>query len=218
MAIALVSHVAKTTSGTTAGIDTTGATFLVVAVGYISTGASSGTPVLSDSNSNTWVRIANGLVANASVDLQVCLNPTVGAGHTFTVSAAGAPSFCVAAFSGTATDFQCGRAVNNSTASGTSVQPGSVTPTRDNCALVAALAYRDTTTVSVNSSFTITDQNPFASGIAIGCVLAYRVETTATAVNPTFSWTNAVGATAMQIEVQPPPTGGGGGGGAWAFA
>jgi hypothetical protein len=80
--------------GTSASIDTTGAT-LLVAVGV----ADSGTPSISDSKGNTWTpltQVGGGFPTYHRCRLYYVQNPTVGTGHTFTVSGTNA-SACFAA-------------------------------------------------------------------------------------------------------------------------
>jgi hypothetical protein len=115
-------------AATTAAINTTGASLIVVAVGFDTADTAS----LTDSQSNTWTALtaqANG----GKVQLLYVANPTTSASHTFT---SGAQSFgkaiIVAAFSGTTAspfDAQNGAASNN---------PGTVTNTGAGQLLVGA--------------------------------------------------------------------------------
>src|SRR5919108_202216 len=112
MAIALVANVSRATGGTTAGIDTTGATVIVLSCGYIATGASNDPrPNVSDSNSNAWIYFDPLVNGNGAVAIFVAINPVVGSGHTFTCTG-GLPSFEVAAFSGTHASFPLGPSSN----------------------------------------------------------------------------------------------------------
>ncbi len=203
MAYALVANTSKSTSGTSAAIDTTGATLLVVVAGYLASGASSTNfPTVSDSKSNTWNLINLRSNNTAAVAIFYAFGTSVGSGHTFTCTG-GLPSFCVAAFSGSHTSFVHGI----STGAGgtvTSLQPGSITPALNNCLLIAGMAYRDNTTISVNGGFTITNQEIFQSGTAVGSALAYLIQTSAAAANPQFSWTNSVVANAQMVVLRTP--------------
>lgn len=206
MAIALVSHVAKTTPGTSGAISTTGATLLVAAAGY--TAASSiAFPNISDNQSNNWglpyIPGNNGGSNTGTIALWFVSSPTTAASHTFTCGGSGFESLCVAAFSGTPTTFTVDSPGASSGATGTSLQAGSVTPSVDNSLLIAALAFRVAATVSIDSGFTITDQNPFSSGVAVGTALAYLIETSAAAQNPTWSWTGSAIANAILVSFRP---------------
>lgn len=215
MAISLISHVAKTASGTSAGINTTGANLLVF--GASGTGS---VPTLTDSNSNVWLQLVSHVAAsNRIATLAIAqLAATVGAGQTFTTSPAPAPSSCIAAFALTTPLLALANARNGAT-SVTSLAPGSLTSVSTNCLAIAFLAYRDTTTVTINDGFTILDQNPFISGTAVGSCLAYKILSSTGTVNPTFSWTNASDASAVTLLFGEPNSGGGGSaGGSYAFA
>lgn len=200
MAIALVSNISRHGTGTTGSIDTSGASLLTAAVGWTTT---SGAFVLTDSKSNVWMPFGGTTATFTSSHLTfyVCFQPTVGSGHTFTIG--GASSVCVAAFSGTATAFSFDNGRAND-ANSTSVQAGSITPSVNNCLVIAAIAYRDTTALSINGGFTITNQEAFISGSAVGSGLAYLVQTTATAANPTWSWTNTALSSSLITAFQSP--------------
>lgn len=215
MAFALVSNVARATGGANGGtsgaIDTTGATLLVLIIGDANVQLQS----VSDSKGNVWNQaVASPLDANVQSSIWFACGPglSVGAAHTFTVNRAGTfPTFCVAAFSGSATDFVNSNNNNKATTAGaTSLQAGSVTPSKNNCLVIAAIGYRDTTALAINGGFIITDQCPFIGATAIGSGLGYLIQTTAAAANPTWSWTNSVGAAATIAYFQVPPASGGG--------
>ena len=175
MSIAFVASVAAS-SGTTGTMDTTGANFLVV---VIADQDSLDTNGVSDSKSNTWVQLTV-YPSPHGVCIFYSVNPTVGTLHTFTISGATFASIAAAAFSGVhATaplDQQAG-------ASGT--QSGSVTPSENN-ELVIAGAYSDgANPTSADGGFT-TPNAANVSGNHAGYGLAYLIQTTAAAANP--SW------------------------------
>lgn len=226
MAIALVSSVSKQSTGsggagTTSAIDTTGSTLLVLAAGYIVSSTNTAPlPTVSDSKSNIWqvVNMSAPGAGAGQLALFAAINPTVGSGHTFSCTV-GFSSVAVAAFSGTHATFPTGSSRGASSTTNTSLATGSLTPPINNTLLIAALAYRDTTTVSISGGFTIAEQQPFASGSANGVVLAYLIQTSAAAANPSFSWTNSSSADGAVLAVfQPPVSGGSGGASAYGFA
>ena len=194
---AAIAHVVSTTAGasapgttvTTSSVDTTGANLLVVAVSYY---GSANDPTLSDSKGNTWTgltaRESNG--TSPAVRLYWCKPTSVGSGHTFTAAQAGSfPVVSMSAFSGAATspyDQESGTAVATGS---TSYQPGSITPSENNCVLVTGVATAGTSH-SVNSSFNATATDNLASN-HIGGGIAYKIQTTAGAENPTWSWTTS---------------------------
>lgn len=196
MTWALISNVAAgSTTGdnvTTAAMDTTGANFLVLSLSYLT--AQSVT--ISDSKGNTWTprTAANGNLSSSR--LYYVEAPTVGTGHTFTAtSTGGVPSIAVAAFSGGAAsasyDVENGA---GSSVGATSLQVGNVTPTTDNQVLITGLALEGawSFTPTIDLSFTITNNVDLVGGQHFGVNLAYLIETTAAAKNPTWSWGSSV--------------------------
>jgi hypothetical protein len=189
MAIALVVNTEfaspNTNGGTTGAIDTTGATLLVVHVSDVD-----GTGTISDSKGNTWLTGRAGLGLGPYSAIYYAENPTVGSGHTFTVTiAAGkSPNMQVMAFSGTAIASVKDQSNGASTGSPQStLQPGSVTPTEDNELVVTGAAYGDlTATTPTISGYTISDWQEQQNSAHFGGAAAYAVQTTATATNPTW--------------------------------
>lgn len=178
---------------TTGSIDTSTATLLVMAVTSLS---SQGAPTASDSKGNTW----NSMTFIASTSLRVTVFYAfakgggaldVGSGHTFTSTrSSGFQSVNVAAFPGGNTTAPFGaESAGGSTAGATTVQPGSLTPSEDNMLLIAACGGgTPANPFSVDSPFTIAVQND--GGVDnFPSALAYSIQTTATARNPTFTLT-----------------------------
>jgi hypothetical protein len=212
-AIALIAG-SRTTAGSTTGnnitttaIDTTGANLIVVGSAYLKNG-----PItVTDSKSN-GAPTALTLQAGASIqEVRIYywhLPASVGAGHTFTITSSGkVPSICVAAFSGvkasSPVDQQSG--VGTGAGSGTSVQPGSLTPSEDNC-LVISCANFFGTNGSINDSFD-SSTTPAVGGQHFGILMGDKIQTTATAVNPTTSWTTSAEKTAAMVVFKAEPTG-----------
>jgi hypothetical protein len=197
MSISLVAHAVAGSSDnndvTTPGINTTGANFLVIAVGSFATGA---VPIVSDSKSNSWTQLTNYQSGNIRITMFWSSPTTVGAAHTFTANGTSIfPSICVAAFSGaTASPFDT-QTGNNGGSSITSIQPGSLTPAGSNELIITALGQElSAGTFSVDSGFTITDQIGWSSGNYFGTGLAYLVQGSAAAENPTWSWPSSANA------------------------
>lgn len=159
---------------TTGSIDTTGADLIVVSSSTYSGGA-----VLTDSKSNTWQSLTL-YGTTVQVQLFYVLNPTVGTGHTFTLTAAGKyPGISVAAFSGV-DSFDSSSGAN-------AAQPGSISPAGDNEVFVTGLDFYPENTVTINSSFTKVSQQDYVSGTTMGSSIAYKIQTTGGAENPTWS-------------------------------
>lgn len=190
MSFSLVAHtIAGSTTGngvTSPGINTSGANLIVLSVA--SDGGVGVVPV-SDSNGNTWTQLTS-FVATNRATLYYCFGPTVGAAHTFTASLASSfPSIVVQAWSGAASspfDVQNGHAQ----ASTTSIQVGSVTPGSANELVITGITLPSNPGLAINTGFTITDQTNLVGSQHYGAAMAYLIQTTATPVNPTWSWTS----------------------------
>lgn len=183
MSWTLISHTAQANAGTTTGINTTGANLLVVVVGSGGAGTS-----FSDSYSNTWSTADSNATTDGSAALYYCYNPTVGTGHTFSLGI-GYGGVCFAAFSGSASSpLDQHLASNTSDLSVLTYQPGSVTPTTAGQLIISGLSIGKTSTaISIDSGFTIIDTAQGTSGSTYGASLAYLVQTTAAAANPTWT-------------------------------
>lgn len=178
---------------TTAAIDTTGADLIVLAVAFGDTT----TATVSDSKGNTWTsltdRLGEGPFLDVRVQLHYCISPTVGSGHTFTASAGtNYASIAAAAFSLAAGGFDAETGAGSGVGGDTTMQPGSLTPSSADALLVTACGYIGAATATINSSFTEVEDidNTGVGGFSVA--LAYKIQTTATAENPT--WSTNVGA------------------------
>ena len=212
MAIAFVVKAGRRTPGATTGVDTTGANFLVCMIG----GEINATAP-TDSKGNTWtqVRDENGEFSG-EVALFYCENPTVGSGHTWTTTS----SLCcvsVAAFSGVATSSSLDQQ-NGVSNDDEPYNAGSITPSEDNELVIAAMGGGVQTGHAIDGGFTITDAWDTTGGVNYDGALAYLIQTTATAANP--SWTGSgTGPLEGVINASFKADAGGGGGGfqsAWA--
>jgi hypothetical protein len=190
MAYSLVAHTKQSGIGTftTPAIDTTGAKLLIVFVAWYQVYSL----VLSDSKGNTWTPLTKQTKTDVAGLFFYC-TPTpdkVGSGHTFTLTGPSRyATMNVLAFSDAlSSPFD---AENGSTATGTSLATGSVSPSVNGELIVAGLATYSADTIGIDSSFIISDQTPFQTSSWFGAATAYLSQTTKSAVNPTFSWTNS---------------------------
>lgn len=176
----------------TGTISTTGASLAVACVAG-DQGQGTGQTV-GDDRGNTWARVATPLVLGGiHVELWYALITSPNASTAIQYS--GNFSYiAVASFSGTATSsVKDGSPTGATAAFATSVQPGSITPSQANGLLISCFGANPSSgTPNVNSSFTKTDDISTADVIG---GLAYLVQTTATAVNPT--WDNFTMTAAM---------------------
>lgn len=187
MAYALIASVDKSSAGTTGSIDTTGADLIVI--GKIYDGGSAF--VLSDSKTNTWttLTISNDGADTTRTVLFYSVDPTVGTGHTFSLSGAGYGAIFVSAWSGVvAAPFDQENGAG--TTSGTSLSTGSITPSENNCLLIALLGLGGNGNTPVqDTGWTLLLSENGTSGVTYGGAMAYQIQTTATARNHAWAWT-----------------------------
>jgi hypothetical protein len=175
---------------TTAGVDTSGANLIVCVMSGYEPGTA---PVITDSKSNTW-QTDTTLYENSpqtTVEIVYTHASSVGAAHTFTATGTGsAPGIACAAFAGAHASAAFDQENGAHTTISSQVQTGSITPSQNDSVVIAGLAsYANTFTASINSSMTIAAQTD--QGTNIGVAIAYIIQTTAGAINPT--WTTAAG-------------------------
>ena len=214
MAITLLASLSVapgTNGGTSAAIDTTGATLLVVIVGWYGGGTM---PVLSDSKTNTYTGTSDpasgGNLSSQRVYYKV--SPVVGTGHTFTlVSSSSSPVMHVYAFSNVAS-YETHLGVGQ--LSGASLPTGSITPTKSGALFVSGICGINAVTDTITpAGFTVTTKGVVPSVNMQGSA-AWYVQTTAAAVNATWNFSpsqgNASAHTIVFLSSDTPPASGGG--------
>ena len=188
MTIALVTsaYTAGNTNGsTTPACNTTGANLLVVTVSWFTGG---GTVTVSDSKSNTnWTQLTKSDRGFAFECIWYCKNPTVGDGHTFTVASTGGyASIHAVAFSGADTTAPFDKENGSWGSSVSTQQTGSITPAEDNEVVVYGCSTDNSKDISSVDVGTLLSHNAH-TGNSFGNSLAYIIQTTAGAINPTFT-------------------------------
>lgn len=204
MAYALISNSAPAqglASATTAGIDTTGADLLIIAL--CCDDAHTATPT--DSKSNTWTQLTSYTQTNVRVRLWYSTPSSVGTNHTFSSNGLGfVGTILGAAFSGAA---QSSPADQQSGANGfvATLQPGSITPSENNELIWSHFGINAAgSPMSIDSGFTELAEADFSAGVAYGGSFAYKIQTTAAAVNPTWTRTNTNGCACTQASFKVP--------------
>jgi len=190
--ITLIAHTtaAGNNGATTGSINTTGADLIVIIIAA----QLNKSIATSDSKTNAWslpvldsTQASTG--ANQALYMSWSFPTTVGSGHTFTVSGTGlAAGFMVLAFSG------AGGMTNSAFSAG--LLGGSVTPPFSNSLIVSGVSCNSTPSsgsFTINSGFTITDQQLFTGGSNYAGAAAYLVQTSPAAVNPNWSATSGTG-------------------------
>ena len=171
---------------TTDAIDTTGCSLLVVAISC--NHASAGESTITDSKSNTWVELTE-RESGSYIQLVYAKNPTVGTNHTFSWAGTGGkayPTLMVAGFNRTDTSANADQENGATSASASTLATGSITPTTANQLIVTAVSHGQGS-VTIDSGFTeIADVGQVGAQHVAGA-MAYKVQTSAAAVNPTWN-------------------------------
>lgn len=180
----------STSTATTSGADTSGANLLIAVVAMYSVTTASAT--LSDSKSNTWTHVGNYNSSFANIGIFYAKNPTVGTSHTASCNpnGTGYPTIFFSWWSGANTTAPKDQHNGAASASGTTLQTGSITPTEDNELIITGIGDNDTGDKTISAGYTRQDvqtNNSFSTG-----AWAYATQTTATATNPTWTEANTV--------------------------
>lgn len=187
-------------SVSTTGFDSTGGNLGILAVSGLAGGSSPG--AVSDSNSNTWTALTRQAGGSYGVQLFYCLGLTCGASHTASVAsvASSRPSIAFYVFKGAklgATPQQ-----NGATTIAATVQPGSITPSNDNSLIVTAYGGGLSGSVTgVDSSMNEISVGPAGNNVSLG--FAYKIQTSAAAINPTWTYSSSTNVNAT-MGVFPP--------------
>lgn len=207
MAITVIDSVSGASSSAVT-MDTTGADGIVVALSSYSANPATG---VTDNKSNTYTGLT-AIAGGGGVYMQMfyCAAPTVGASHDFSSTGGQFKSIAVIALAGThAVSFYDG---TESTAAAT--QAGSITPSEDDCITIAGVSIQDASGsgYSIDGGYTLAEILPLSFGVYFGVGLAYLIQTSAAATNPTWTLPGGGGVAAAIAGFR--SSGGGGGGGA----
>ena len=188
---------------TTSGIDTTGADLIIIVAGWYPQG---GTVKVKDSASNTWsskTSYFDGLFRQ--IQISYVFSPTTGVAQTF--GSGGTGDTCTQCYAAITVEAWSGSTSNGNegdksanTGSGTSLQPGSISPAANDLFITGIAAANSATGFTNGGVFTVSNQHAFTgNGVAIG--MAHG--TSSSAQNPTWSWTNADEAIAAMTAFKP---------------
>lgn len=193
---------------TTSAIDTTGADLLAVLVSDVGSGT------LTDSKGNTWnILTQEPYQFSGRAFIAYALNPTVGSGHTFTLTSVNNfGSLCATAWSGADTTAPFDIEDTFHADGVTAIKAGAVTPSQDGSLILTGVGLRGLSAgavASVDSGFTLEGAIP-QTAAHFGMFLGYLIQGTAAAVDPQFTWSGADGAGAVTAVFKPAAGGGGG--------
>lgn len=215
MAFSLIAHgaAAGTTTVASVTLNTTGANLVLIAVG--SQPGSVTPPTVTSSKAGTITLVKAQIGGDVRNALYAILNPTVGTGHVFTVTSVSGntanPSLEVLAFAtGAGTASIDGTAVSATGNAIFSLKPGTFTPAGNNELLITSVAFKNSSTATVDSSYVLADTAiPWVSAKTAGSACAYQIQTTGTARNPIWTFGVSSGACTIQAAFYVPASGNG---------
>ena len=207
MAIALVQSVWKGSTGgatvTTDAADFTGCDLIVVGHTSFSPNTEN---TLSDSQGNTWTALTVQQSDAVRFHLYYAAAPSVSSTQTFSLSSVTSsfPALAVVGFSGThASPFDVSNGAVDNTGDN-SMQPGSVTPSQNDSLVVTGIGCGTSTVPTMDGGFTVEEASATVGGNHFGIGLAYLIQTSAAAANPTWSYTATAGGQGSTIAVFKP--------------
>lgn len=192
--------------GTTGTVDTSGADFLVVVVNYHS--SFTGATPLSDSKGNSWTLMRSEVASPDTVRVYWCTpGSNVGTGHTFSTTT-GFSNIFAYAFSGSRTASSPADQQNGGNANAASVASGSITPSANDCLVISAYGGFNPgaapTITTGGSGFTVPTGFSIATGTSEAGASAYKIQTTASAENTTWTSTSSVWSASIIVSFLPP--------------
>ena len=192
---------------TSGAVSMSGANFCTISVSF----AKSVVPTITDSTSATWnarTQYDTGSISNA-VRIYYA-NLTGNASHTFTLTCTACfPSGEMLCFSGVKTSTPYDTENGTASTGVTSLQPGSITPSEDNTVVISGLSYSAASSPAIDSSFSTPVTADHRAAMNYGSSGAYKIQTTAAAVNPTWSSIASSDVAATQASFKSEPAGSG---------
>lgn len=199
-------HVHLAAAGTTSAIDTTGADIIWIAISDYTGGVG---VTLSDSPGNTYTALTAQSSGETRITLYYKQGPITSASHTFTTSGSSTFLGFTAFWASGSVASPLDQTTGATTAGATSLATGSVTPTNNNQIVVTAWAAGASGASPTVSGYTVIESINYGGGVNEGVGIAYLIQTTAGATNPTWNWT---GSSVAAVTVGTFSSGGGGGG------
>jgi len=183
---------------TTGALDTTTATLILAGVISYAAVAAPNTPT--DAKGNTYSGLTVQTTGTgARARLYSVANPTVGTGHTVTVTGGTAVVVLVAAYSGSLVVSPFDQE-NGATGTASPFAAGPVTPSQNNELLVALVGWHTLATVpTIDSGFTVREGFGYSAGDHFGGALADLIQTTGSAQHPAWAFGGAQSSIAAVI-------------------
>ena len=200
----------STTAVTGCALNTTGDNLVTMHIAVYQSSGGNGTA--SSSDGSTWnCGTMQGGNGSPQQGILTCWTTPVSPGSGFTAGYAcpgGSncyPEIVLVGVSGAAASSPHDQANGSATASNVfSFQPGSVTPGVNGELIVTALQISDNGTGTINDGFTILQQNAGSAGAYQPIAVAYLIQATAAAINPTWSQSYSAGPASAVIDTFKP--------------
>ena len=171
----------------TSAFDSSGVTGIVVALSSHASNPATG--ITDNQGPNIYTALSPFVGGFSQLQLFYCAAPTVGAGHIVSTVGGGLQSIDVFLLAGTDT---------TTFYDGVESEASPITPSEDNCILIAAFAHNSgTTDYTIDGGFVLADEIPLVGGQHFGIAAASLIQTTAASADPTWSGTAAAGVTAI---------------------
>ena len=189
--------------GLFATINTTGADLLVLTVSHYS----GGTLTAVGDGTHTWNFLSAYTVGNVRTFICYAKAPlTTSPSHGFFANGSGTyPACAIYAFSGAHLTAPFDTQTGASSASGTSLATGSITPAANGALVITALSVDAGSPPTVAPTMAQINK-PYVGGTNMGGHFGYLVQGTAAAINPTWSWASSQGAAAAVASFLPAVT------------
>lgn len=176
-------------TATTSAADISGANLLVAVVMMYSKSACTATVSSTSNASGTWASVQNYANGNSNICVWYCKNPATSASEMFSVNpnGTGYPTIFASWWSGADTTSPLDQQTGASSATGTTLATGNITPTSNGQLIITGISDPDTGNKTVDVAFTRQDidQNNAHECGAWG----YVIQSTAAAIGAT--WTEA---------------------------
>lgn len=182
---------AAAATATISGLNTAGSNIFLAVVNYYVLGTA---PSFTDSKGNSWTPTTLKTQSVGAHIVYYCINPLTDSSHSFTASGVGSfPSVAVIALSTNAPSIalDVGKIATATQSSGTTINPGSLTPSAANALLVAACESGGTAP-TCSLSYTTEESYAYVPGTSFGTGIAWKFDATATARDPQWSWSTNV--------------------------
>lgn len=185
----------SSTTGAIGSTNTTGANFCVVAISYYP-GASGVITSVTDSPGNTYTALTvSSDAVNTATVLFYAKNATPSATHTWAISGNNTPfpGSTVACFNNVNTTTPFGHESGATGLVTATLQPGSITPSSNGALIVSVLGLcgGSASTFAIDSGMSApsaSEISPFAAGSSCGAAISYKIQGTAAAINPTWTY------------------------------